>query len=73
MNLKQIAQKRDELERRVADPKYHATERDMVEAAELVSQYIDELERLEESATVKPYLTADTVADEISKRWYSND
>ena len=45
------------------------TERDVALAAELVSQYIDELERLEETATVKPYLSSDAVADKVLSYW----
>jgi hypothetical protein len=60
--LKQIAKKRDELEGRVLDPEYTATERDVAEAAELVNLYIDELIRLEETATVEPSLSDDLLS-----------
>jgi hypothetical protein len=62
--LKHIAKKRDELEGRVLDPNYTATERDVAEAAELVNQYIDELTRLEETATVEP-----SVSDDLLSLW----
>jgi hypothetical protein len=67
--LKQIAKKRDELEGRVLDPEYTATERDVAESAELVNLYIDELIRLEETATVAPFLSADAVADKVLSYW----
>lgn len=47
-----------------------ATERDMLMARELVNRYIDELQRLEETITVPPYMTGDEVADFILKRMY---
>lgn len=52
MNMRQISAKKHELLERVNCPGYVATERDAAIAAELVSQYIDELERLEQTATV---------------------
>ena len=70
MNIKQIAQKVDELERRVTAEGYTATPRDLAEAQELVNQYIDELERLERIATVTPYLKADDVANKIMRYWH---
>lgn len=53
MNMQQISARKRELIERVTCPGYQATERDAAEAAELVNQYIDELERLEATATVK--------------------
>jgi hypothetical protein len=53
MNMTQISRKKHELEDRVTAPGYLATARDVAEAAELVNQYMDELERLEKTATVK--------------------
>ena len=70
MKLQEIAKKRDELERRIATNT--ATQRDVAEAAELVSKYVDELERLENTATVKPYLSADAVADKVLSYWSNN-
>ena len=63
--------KRDEIVKRVIEleNKPTHTERDVALAAELVSQYIDELERLEETATVKPYLSSDAVADKVLSYW----
>lgn len=52
MNMRQISQKKRELIARVTAPGYVATARDAAESAELVNQYIDELERLEKSVTV---------------------
>jgi hypothetical protein len=34
-----------------------------------MSQYIDELTRLEETATVEPFLSADAVADKVLSYW----
>ena len=48
------------------------TDRDVAEAAELASKYIDELKRLEETATVMPYLSADAVADKVLSYWSYN-
>ena len=67
MTLSEIAKKRDELEARVL--RDGGTERDVAEAAELVQSYIDELERLENTVTVKPYLSADAVADKVLSYW----
>ena len=64
MNLKQIRDKKHELENKPTH-----TERDVAEARELVSKYIDELKRLEETATVKPFLSADAVADKVISFW----
>lgn len=52
MNMRQISQAKAALIARVTCPGYQTTERDTAEAAELVNQYIDELERLEQTATV---------------------
>lgn len=69
MNLKQIVQKAAELEQRVLSAGV-ANERDLAQAQELVSQYMDELERLENTATVRPYLSSDVVAEAVLKWWY---
>ncbi len=70
MKIPQITRKARELEAKVLTDGYQATERDVAEARELVNQYIDELERLENTAT--PYRGADieAIADKIIKRWY---
>lgn len=52
MNMWQIGKKKRELIARVTASGYVATARDAAESAELVNQYIDELERLEKTATV---------------------
>jgi len=39
----------------------------------LVNKYIDELERLENTVTVTPYLKGDDVADKVLSWWYPND
>lgn len=53
MNMRQISVLKKALEARVLSPGYVTTERDVAESAELVNQYIDELERLEIAATVR--------------------
>jgi hypothetical protein len=71
MNMTQITKRKHELIDRVLSDGYQTTERDVAEAAELVSAYIDELERLEKTATVKPLKTdIDAIADYIIGRWY---
>ena len=67
MNLLEIWAKKQELDARVI--RDGATERDVEIAAELVSQYIDELERLEKTVKVKPFLSADEVADKVLSFW----
>lgn len=52
MNMQRITRKKNELLARVMTSGYVATARDAAESAELVNQYIDELERLEKTATV---------------------
>jgi len=52
MSIPQIVQRARELEARVIRAG-SATERDVAEARELVNKYIDELERLERTATVR--------------------
>ena len=52
MSIPQIVQRARELETRVIQTG-SATERDVAEARELVNKYIDELERLERTATVR--------------------
>lgn len=73
MKMQQITQKANELQNRVLADGYQATPRDVAEASELVSKYIDELERLERTVTVKPYLTGDMVADKVLSFWYPNE
>ena len=53
MNMRQISKAANELIERVTTTGYVATARDAAESAELVNQYIDELERLEKTVTVK--------------------
>ena len=73
MNMQQISQKKGELVDRVLSDGYQATARDVAESQELVNQYIDELERMEKTATVKPFLSADEVANKILSWWYPNE
>ena len=63
--------KRDEIIKKIIELENQPTHtaRDVALAAELVSQYIDELERLEKTATVKPYLSGDAVADKVLSFW----
>ena len=68
MNIQQIIKRAAELEERVIMAGT-ATERDVAQANELMNLYIDELERLEKTATVKPFLSADAVADKVLSYW----
>ena len=52
MNMQKITEWKHKLIERVTAPGYVATARDAAESAELVNQYLDELERLEKTATV---------------------
>lgn len=70
MKIQVLIQKARQLERRVLSEGYEATERDVAEARELVSQYIDELERLERTVTVREGTDIEAVADQILQRWY---
>ena len=72
MKLTDIMKQAKTLIERVTAPDYEATARDVAESQELVNQYIDELERLENTATVAPYLKGDDVADKVLSRWYPN-
>lgn len=65
----------DEIRKRMLalESKKEHTARDVDEAAELMSQYLDHMERLEQTATVKPYLSADVVADKVLSLWSYND
>lgn len=70
MKIQQILQRAQALVERVTTPDYPTSARDLAEANELVNLYIDELERLANTATVPPYLTGEQVADDILRRWY---
>lgn len=50
MSMTEIHNKKIILIGRVTSPGYQTTERDVAEAQELVNQYIDELEKLEQTA-----------------------
>lgn len=52
MKMKQISEWKHRLIERVTTAGYVATARDAAESAELVNQYIDELERMEKTVTV---------------------
>lgn len=73
MSISEIGNKARALEAKVLAPGYQATARDVSEAQELVSQCIDELERLEQTATVSPVTDIEPIAEFILKRWYPND
>lgn len=73
MDMKTISRKANEFVARITADGYQATARDVAESQELVNQYIDVLERLENTATVKPFTDADKVADKILSWWYPND
>lgn len=70
MTMQQITQRKRALLARVLAPGYVATERDAAEAAELVNQYIDELERLERTITPAKVTNIDKIANDILNRWY---
>jgi len=73
MNISTISRKKKELEARVTADGYQTTARDVAEAAELVNQYIDELERLENTAVPSNTSNIEPVVKSILKRWYPND
>jgi len=73
MSMAEIHKRKIELEARVTAPDYQTTARDVAEAQELVSQYIDELERLERTA--KPIQVTDitdiaATLKSILDRWF---
>lgn len=70
MKIPQIAQRARELEIKVLTDGYQATERDVAEARELVNQYIDELERLENTATPYRGANIEAMTDSILAGWY---
>lgn len=73
MKMDVITEKKNELITRVLSEGHVASERDVAEAQELVNQYIDELERLENTATVSP---SDglifPVTEFIFSKWHPN-
>lgn len=73
MKMDVITEKKNELITRVLSEGHVASERDVAEAQELVNQYIDELERLENTATVSP---SDglifSVTEFIFSKWHPN-
>ena len=73
MKIKDIMKQAETLIERVTAPDYETTGRDVAESEELVNKYIDELERLENTVTVVPYLKGDDVADKVLSWWYPND
>ena len=73
MKIKDIMKQAESLIERVTAPGYETTARDVAESEELVNKYIDELERLENTVTVAPYLKGDDVADKVLSWWYPND
>ena len=68
MSITDIVKEAARLEDKVE--KEGATERDVFLARELVSRYIDELDRLERTVKVKPRLSADDVAEKVLGYWY---
>lgn len=73
MKMSLISKKKNELIDRVSAEGYNATERDVAEAQELVNQYIDQLERLESTATVSPVSDIEPVVTFALRKWYPND
>jgi hypothetical protein len=73
MKMSLISRKKIELEDRVLSEGYNTTERDLAEAQELVNSYIDELERLEDSAVPSPVSNIEPVVTFALVKWYPND
>lgn len=73
MSIFEIAQKARALETKVLRPDYQTTARNVSEAQELVSQYIDELERLEQTATITMVADIEPITTSILKGWYPHD
>ncbi len=71
MTMQEITQKKIILIGRVTTPGYQTTARDVAESQELVNQYIDELERLENTA--KSYRSLDIVVNGKIKHFESVD
>jgi len=72
MTLRNLFDKAYKIEERVKESGT-ATERDVAQIQEVCNQVLDELERLENTATVQPFLSADTVADAVLKWWYPDE
>lgn len=70
MKMSAISQRANELVDRVLSDGYQATERDVSEAQELVNQYIDELERLEQVVKVESFSDISQTIDFIISTWY---
>lgn len=73
MNMTVISQRKNELIDRVLSEGYNTTERDVAESQELVNQYIDELERLERTAIIKPVSNIEIVQTFAIMKWYPNE
>ena len=72
MKMSAISKKANDLVDRVLSCGYNTSERDVAEAQELVNQYIDELERLEKTATVAPVSNISPVITFSLTKWYPN-
>jgi len=72
MKMKLITQKKNELIDRVLSEGYDTSERDVAEAQELVNQYIDELERLENTAVPSFVSNVQIVQTFAIMKWYPN-
>ena len=72
MKMPAISKKANDLVDRVLSEGYNTSERDVAEAQELVNQYIDELERLEKTATVSPVSNINPVITFSLMKWYPN-
>lgn len=73
MKMSIISQNANELVDRVLSEGYNTTERDVSEAQEIVNQYIDELEHLENTATVSPVSNINPVITFALKKWNPNE
>jgi hypothetical protein len=73
MKISIITQRKNELIDRVLSEGYNTTERDVAEAQELVNQYIDELERLENTATVYQSSNIEIVQTFAMIKWYGSN
>jgi thiamine biosynthesis lipoprotein ApbE len=72
MKMQEITRRKIELETRVTTPGHQTTERDVAEAQELVNQYIDELERLEQTAKPVKSSNIQTVIDFAMSKWWKS-
>ena len=63
-DLNKLRRRMNEIERKETH-----TARDLAEVQELIEQFLEHLEELERTATVKPYLSGNAVADKVLSYW----